>query len=223
LRRAPFSRTLIEDRAGLKVLFQHGRDPQAGNKPLGPIDTVREDGYGAFYRVPLLDTTYNRDLLPGLEIGLYGASFRFQVMMDEVVERPGRSAHNPTGLPERTVGEAKLFEFGPVTFPAYSAATALIDNGEANSAGQHGELSRGIRQLRIIAGQGMVVARHGIRAGATTRYHPDHRLVRANPDRYTAADPADRMTAIRLRALHHQATDRLYCGERPRRREYWRI
>jgi phage head maturation protease len=51
-----FTRTLVEDLAGLKVLFQHGRDPYVGNKPLGPTDTGREDGYGAFYRVPLLDT-----------------------------------------------------------------------------------------------------------------------------------------------------------------------
>jgi hypothetical protein len=74
--------------------------------------------------VPLLDTSYNRDLIPGLQAGLYGASFRFAVMQEEFDSKPKRSDHNPTGLPERTITEAKVREFGPVTFPAYAGATA---------------------------------------------------------------------------------------------------
>ena len=34
------------------------------------------------------------------------------------------SSYKPTGLPERTITEAKVMEFGPVTFPAYEDATA---------------------------------------------------------------------------------------------------
>jgi hypothetical protein len=59
-----------ENRDGMRVLFQHGRDPQVGDKPLGPIESLNAD---AEYEVPLLDTSYNRDLLPGLKAGLYGA------------------------------------------------------------------------------------------------------------------------------------------------------
>jgi phage head maturation protease len=73
--------------------------------------------------VPLLDTSYNRDLLPGLKDGVYGASFRFQVMKEELKQDPGVSDHNPKGLPERTITEARVMEFGPVTFPAYAGAT----------------------------------------------------------------------------------------------------
>ena len=61
----------------MRVLFQHGQDPTIGDKPLGPIDVLEEDGTGPRYEVPLLDTSYNRDLEPGLRAGLYGASFRF--------------------------------------------------------------------------------------------------------------------------------------------------
>lgn len=109
-----------------KVLFQHGKDPQIGDKPLGSIRSLSEDGLGAAYEVELLDTAYVRDLIPGLEAGLYGASFRFSVVKEDWNERPARSTHNPDGLPERTVREARVPEFGPVTFPAYAGASAGI-------------------------------------------------------------------------------------------------
>ncbi|HSM17893.1 MAG TPA: phage major capsid protein [Gemmatimonadales bacterium] len=107
-----------------KVLFQHGQDPQIGDKPLGPIRELKPDDEGMYYNVGLLDTSYNRDLKPGLEAGLYGASFRFSVVKEEFNRSAKKSAHNPKGLPERTILEATLPEFGPVTFPAYVNATA---------------------------------------------------------------------------------------------------
>ena len=109
-----------------KVLFQHGMDGMVGDKPLGPPDVLREEADGPYYEVPLLDTTYVRDLIPGLEAGLYGASFRFSVMREEWVDEPGVSDHNPKGLPERTIKEMRVSEFGPVTFPAYPGATAAV-------------------------------------------------------------------------------------------------
>jgi HK97 family phage prohead protease len=124
--RGAFKKTFRELGRRIKPLFQHGMDPQVGDKPLGPAETLREDETGAYYEVPLLDTSYNRDLIPGLEAGLYGASFRFSVMREEWVEEPGQSEHNPAGLPERTLKELRVPEFGPVTFPAYEEATAGI-------------------------------------------------------------------------------------------------
>ena len=109
-----------------KVLFQHGQDPQIGDKPLGPVESLTEDKVGAAYAVRLLDTAYNRELIPGLEEGLYGASFRFKVMREETVDEPESSDENPNGLPERTIKEAQVMEFGPVTFPAYADATAGV-------------------------------------------------------------------------------------------------
>jgi Caudovirus prohead serine protease len=52
-----------------KVLFEHGKDPSIGSKPLGAILSLREDERGAAYRVALFDTSYTRDLFPGLQAG----------------------------------------------------------------------------------------------------------------------------------------------------------
>jgi phage head maturation protease len=77
----------------------------------------------------LLDTSYNRDLLPGLKAGEYGASFRFRVVQEEVRTNPPRRPHNKRGLAERIVIACKVREFGPVTFPAYEDATAAARAG----------------------------------------------------------------------------------------------
>ena len=123
-----FARTFNNNRDKMRVTFQHGRDPQLGDKPLGPISELREDGKGAYYEVPLLDTSYNKDLLPALQAGLYGSSFRFNVLKDEwnPNSKSKVSATNPSGLPERTLTEVNVPEFGPVTFPAYSGASAGV-------------------------------------------------------------------------------------------------
>jgi HK97 family phage prohead protease len=121
-----FRKTIKENRGNVKVLFDHGYDTQIGNKVLGAVDDLREDDDSAVGEVPLFDTSYNRDLLPGLEAGVYGSSFRFRVIRDEWNDDPGRSDSNPDGIPERTIKEVRLFEFGPVTFPANPDATAGV-------------------------------------------------------------------------------------------------
>ena len=122
-----FKKTIRENRDNIKVLYDHGHDYHIGNKVLGPIKTLREDPVtGPVAEVQLLDTSYNRDLLPGLEAGVYGSSFRFRVVKEEWNEDPGRSDHNPDGIPERTIKEVRLYEFGPVTFPANPDSTAGV-------------------------------------------------------------------------------------------------
>lgn len=121
-----FAETIVEDRADMRVLFDHGYDPQIGNKVLGPIASLEEDKRGPAYEVPLYDTTYNRDLLPGLKGGQYGASFRFRVLEETWNDEPKPSRDNPKGLPERTITKAKVMEFGPVTFGANPDATAGV-------------------------------------------------------------------------------------------------
>jgi len=119
-----FTKTFSENRKNMRVLLNHGKDPSVGMKPLGPIRELGEDSSGAFYEVALLDTSYNRDLVPGLKEGLFGASFRFQIRREDFDQFPDRSDHNPEGIPESTIRECKVKEFGPVTFGQYETATA---------------------------------------------------------------------------------------------------
>lgn len=124
--RGAFAKTIAESRQNVKVQYDHGYDPQIGGKILGEITDLTEDEDSARGDVALFDTSYNRDLLPGLRAGVYGSSFRFRVIRDEWNDEPGKSSSNPDGIPERTIKEVRLFEFGPVTFPANPDATAGV-------------------------------------------------------------------------------------------------
>lgn len=127
--RGAFAKTIQENGSRVKVMFQHGRDPQLGQKLLGVPEDIREEADAAVGDVRLFDASYVRDLLPGIEAGVYGASFMFHVIKEEWNEEPGRSDHNPEGLPERTITEVRLLEFGPVVWPANPAATAGLRSG----------------------------------------------------------------------------------------------
>jgi HK97 family phage prohead protease len=186
-----FKKTIDENRDAIKVTFNHGMDPTLGDKPLGPIDVLEEDRKGGYYEVPLLDTDYNRELIPGLEAGLYGASFRFQVIREEFNEEPDPSDTNPKGIPERTLKELRLFEFGPVTFPAYVEADAglrsLTDRFTFDAIERHPERFREL----------LSVDRAAITAAATDEEAPAPEGAGANegddaPERVTPSGSARR-------------------------------
>lgn len=112
------------DAHSIKTMFNHGMDMQIGSKLLGDVIDAREDDDSPVTITRLWDTSYNRDLLPGLRSGAYGSSFMFRVVKDEWNNEPGVSDHNPDGLPERTLKEVRVPEAGPVTWPANPAASA---------------------------------------------------------------------------------------------------
>lgn len=112
------------DAHSIKTMFNHGMDMQIDSKLLGDVIDAREDDDSPVTITRLWDTSYNRDLLPGLRSGAYGSSFMFRVVKDEWDNEPGVSDHNPDGLPERTLKEVRVFEAGPVTWPANPAASA---------------------------------------------------------------------------------------------------
>src|SRR4051812_15818681 len=67
-----FDKTFKEQGNKIRAIFQHGRDPQVGDKPLGPITDLREEKDGAWADVQLLDAQYVRDIAEGLKAGVYG-------------------------------------------------------------------------------------------------------------------------------------------------------
>jgi HK97 family phage prohead protease len=119
-----FSSTFADRGDKIRVLYDHGKDPSIGNKPLGVPVAFGEDDRGAFYEVELFDTDYVNELRPALEAGQLGASFRFSITDEKWHNPASPTDHNPEMLPERTIHSAQLWEFGPVTFPAYDAASA---------------------------------------------------------------------------------------------------
>jgi HK97 family phage prohead protease len=119
-----FDDTFVTRKDQIRVLYDHGADPSIGNKPLGQITDLRSDTTGAYYEVDLFDASYVNDLKPAIRSGQLGASFRFRVTAEEWVDPTEATSDNPGKLPQRTITGAELYEFGPVTFPAYDSATA---------------------------------------------------------------------------------------------------
>jgi HK97 family phage major capsid protein/HK97 family phage prohead protease len=120
-----FRTTFATKQNQLRILFQHGKDPAVGDKPIAVPTVLREDDEGAYYEADLLDGVPPL-IVDGLRRGQYGSSFRFRVRAEDFRRKPKVSDHNPEALPERTIREAEVFEFGPVTFPAYAGATATL-------------------------------------------------------------------------------------------------
>lgn len=131
--RRSVNRTLKDRGDRVKVQFDHGMHPFVGSFPLGRPRVMQPEDYGLRTETPLADTSYNRDIIKPLLLdgAIDGMSFRFQVMRDEWDMEPERSDHNPDGLPERTITELRLFEFGPVTYPAYEATQVGIRSAAA--------------------------------------------------------------------------------------------
>lgn len=132
LAKGAFRKTLRERGSRVKVLLNHGYDPMIGDKPLGVPTVLREDDNGLYHETPLIDTTYNRDVAEMIRSGaIDGQSFRFSIVEDSWNDEPEPSPDNPKALPERTIRSVKLYEIGPVTFPAYEATTLGIRSAAA--------------------------------------------------------------------------------------------
>lgn len=128
--RGAFTRMIKQDRAQIRIVYDHGQDPFIGRRPIAPLDGIGEDERGAWYFGRLFDTLAARELAPLLEARSLGSSFRFSPTKVRSVDRPARSHYNAERLPERTIVEASLVEIGPTPFPVYAGATAGTSSGE---------------------------------------------------------------------------------------------
>ena len=102
----------------VRGLFNHDADNLLGRST---ADTLRltEDDKGLKYEIDLPDTQTGRDVATSIERGdLTGSSFAF---VPEIVEWDESEDQDI-----RTIKSVRLFDVGPVTYPAYESTTAAL-------------------------------------------------------------------------------------------------
>jgi HK97 family phage prohead protease len=114
-----FKKTIRDGRPVLQ--FDHGKHPMIGSLPIGKIEQLREDARGLQVRARLHAGEFYAPVREAIASGaIDGMSFRFSVVRDQWTPAQGKK------LPARTIQEVKLFELGPVVFPAYAATTVGV-------------------------------------------------------------------------------------------------
>lgn len=110
-----FTKTLSERTPVLQ--FDHGTHSMIGSIPLGRIRKVVEDDKGLFVRARLSDNWLIQPVRDAIRDGaITGMSFQFETIRDEWND----------DKTERIVREVKLYEMGPVVFPAYTETTVGV-------------------------------------------------------------------------------------------------
>lgn len=112
-----FAKSLTE--ADVRSFYNHNPGQVLGRVSAGTL-RVWEDERGLRYEVTPPDTAYARDLLELMRRGdVSGSSFTFATTDDDW--KPGEG-----GVAVRELRGAHLMEVGPVSVPAYPAATANV-------------------------------------------------------------------------------------------------
>lgn len=108
-----FKKTIKE--ADIRALFNHDPNIVLGRNKAGTLE-LREDDIGLETVIRPPDNEWGRPVLDAVRRGdVTGMSISFQVIK-ESVEWPKEGSQE---LPKRTIKEVKLFDVGPVTFPAF--------------------------------------------------------------------------------------------------------
>lgn len=104
-----FAETITQD--DIRSLFNHDPSAMLGRNRSGTLK-LREDGHGLAFEVTPPDTQLGRDVVALIERrDISGNSFGFSTLEDE---------WNYEGAQEiRTLKKVRLYDVGPVTFPAY--------------------------------------------------------------------------------------------------------
>lgn len=107
--RGAFRKTLRERTPVCQL--DHGSHPLIGSLPLGRFSRLAEDAHGLHFRLEMHDGWLFEPVKEAVRSGaISGCSIRFAVPK-------GKEDWNDN-MSERTIREAKLYELGPVVFPA---------------------------------------------------------------------------------------------------------
>ncbi|MES2789969.1 MAG: HK97 family phage prohead protease [Planctomycetota bacterium] len=111
-----FDRAVRDD--DVRGLFNHDPSQILGRNKSGTM-TLRVDSKGLYYEIDPPATTDAKRVTVALERqDVTGSSFMFDIEVDEYVRDGDRVI--------RTIKQAILYDVGPVTFPAYTAATSTL-------------------------------------------------------------------------------------------------
>jgi hypothetical protein len=136
-----FARAVEED--DCRALFNHSADMVLGRCSAGTL-RLKEDAKGLRYEIDPPDTQLARDLMQSIARGdITGSSFCFDVDGEDFSRS---KADDGSELIVRHVRAAKLYDVGPVTFPAYGGATAGVR--AATAVDVEALLARVNRQVR---------------------------------------------------------------------------
>ena len=159
--RGAFKKSLAERTPVLQ--FDHGRHPMVGSIPLGSFETLREDAQGLHVLARLHDNWLIQPVRDAIRSkAIPGMSFRFSVVKDEWRDADGAlvkgdeiemrlrrsNPADPTTIMRRTLKEVRLYEVGPVVFPAYADTSVGVRSREMADAlmdlGFRAELARAL-------------------------------------------------------------------------------
>lgn len=115
--RGAFSKTLKERTP--MVQFDHGRHPMVGSIPIAALQRAEEDAHGLHIVARLHDNWMTEPVREAIRSGsINGMSFAFNVL---------KESWDETGdVPLRTIHEVRLYEVGPVVWPAYEATSVGV-------------------------------------------------------------------------------------------------
>jgi phage head maturation protease len=109
----------------LKGYMDHGRSRMFERAPIMQLTEAWETTAGAFFRASLLDGI-PPFIIDGIKRGLYGASVGGEPIDVEVERFPGRSAHNPRGIEERTYRGLRVHDVSLTSSPAYETSQVAL-------------------------------------------------------------------------------------------------
>lgn len=119
--RGAFAKTL-QERSPV-IQFDHGQHPMIGSIPIAVAKRWTEDAHGLHVEARLHDNWLTQPVRDAIADGsITGMSFRFSVVK-ETWDESG-------DVPLRTIHEVRLFEAGPVVFPAYADTSVGVRSRE---------------------------------------------------------------------------------------------
>lgn len=124
----------------VRALYQHDPRYVLGRQSAGTL-RLRIDSTGLEYEADMPDTTYARDLRVLLDRGdITGSSFAFV---------PDLAEYDDAGRVTTHTRVAELVDVSPVTFPAYSGATAQTRSIGPAAARRPGQLVRARARVHL--------------------------------------------------------------------------